>query len=433
MPEKTTIVINCTLLTDPAAKLAPASYITIARNRIQACGPMDNSPDPAPFDTVIDAGGSLVMPGLVNSHNHCAMTLFRGLADDLELSDWLQNNIFPAEAAHVNPEMVYWCTKLAAAEMLLAGTTTVADGYFFSDHAARALDDAGMRAVVAHGIVDFPAPSVPDPSKNIDAVKNFIDNWQNRSPRVSPAVFAHAPYTCSPETITRAKSLADGSGVRFFTHIAESRQELSMIIDPRSDSPVRHLDALGVLNANTACVHCVWIDDRDMDILAKSGTGIITCPQSNLKLASGIAPVAEMTGRSIPIGLGTDGCASNNSLDMFREMGMLARLQKSVTRNPTAMPARQVLSFATSEGAKVIGVDGCGTLVPGSRADLIIMSPDSVNLVPLYNQDLLVYSASGHDVEWVMVDGSLVVGKRKICSFDLDETLHEVRKIAAQL
>ena len=426
-----TAIINCTLLPETSVDLLANHYVIIDDDRIKDIGPMDELPDTASFDKTIDAGANLVMPGLVNGHNHCAMTLFRGLADDLELSEWLQKHIFPAEAAHVSPEMVYWCTKLAAAEMILSGTTTVADGYFFSGQAAQALDDSGMRAVVAHGIVDFPAPSVPDPSKNIDAVRSFIENWQDRSQRITPAVFVHAPYTCSPDTIRKAKILADQKNVRFFIHIAESSTEQSMIIDPQGETPIKHLAQLGVLDRNTVCVHSVWLNDEDLDILAASGAGVVTCPQSNLKLASGIARVQDMLNRAIPVGIGTDGCASNNSLDIFREMDMLAKIQKSATGDATAMPARSVLNCATASGAAVIGATGCGTIFPGNRADIIILDSTSVHLNPFYNQDLLVYSTTGSDVDTVIIDGKIVMRHRQIQTFDLDEVFREVRKIAA--
>ena len=431
MPQLTAI-INCTLLDHPLTKPKSGHYITIADNRITSFGRMKNCPDLSSFDTIIDAETNLVTPGLINGHNHCAMTLFRGLADDLELSDWLHNHIFPAEAAHVSPEMVYWCTKLAAAEMILSGTTTVADGYFFSDKAAEALDDSGMRAVVAHGIVDFPAPSVPDPSKNIEAVKTFIEKWQHKSSRITPAVFVHAPYTCSPRTIRKAKDLADEKNVRFFIHIAESRAEQSMIIEPQGNSPIKHLANLGVLDQNSVCVHSVWLDDEDLDILAESNAGVITCPQSNLKLASGVARINDMLKRDIKIGLGTDGCASNNSLDMFREMDMLAKIQKSITGDATSMSAGNVLNCATVSGAAVIGVSECGQIAQGNRADLIMLNSSAVHLTPFYNQDLLVYAASGTDVGTVMVDGNIIMRHQQIVSFDLDEVLLEVQKIAVR-
>lgn len=425
--EKELLITNCTLLSEPYADLLPNQFISIKNGRIAETGRMNPEHDYSPGQ-VLDADGNLVMPGLINGHNHCGMTLFRGMADDLHLDSWLYNHIFPAETAHVDPEMVYWCTKLAAAEMLLSGTTTVADCYLFSGQAATALSDSGMRGVIAHGVIDFPTPSVPDPEKNIEAVTTFIETWLDHSPRITPAVFAHAPYTCAAETLQQAKGLADRYNLRFFTHLAESRTEHQNIIEPQGTTPLKHLLNLGVLDPLTTCVHAVWLENDDLDILAASEAKVVTCPQSNLKLASGIAPVQAMLDRHICVGIGTDGCASNNSLDMFREMDMLAKIQKTISASPTAMGARQVLACATSSGSRAIGLTDCGTITPGSCADLIIINTQAAHLCPLYSQDLLVYAASGSDVDTVIIDGNVVMRARQILSFDLEEVLQQVNR-----
>jgi len=423
------LITNCSVLSEPAAPIAHHCFVEIAAGRINAIGPISACPDVA-RRPVIEATGKLLLPGLVNAHNHCAMTLFRGLADDLEPAAWLNDHIFPAEAAHVSPEMVYWCTLLAAAEMIRSGTTTVADGYFFSGEAARALHDAGMRAVVAHGIVDFPAPSVPDPSKNVATVAAFLDRWQGRSPRITPAVFAHAPYTCSPQTLRRAKELADNQGVRFFVHLAETRTEQELIIDPQGATPIRHLAHLGILDENCVCVHGVWLDDDDLDLLADSGAAVVTCPQSNLKLAAGIARVPAMLDRGIPVGIGTDGCASNNSLDMFREIDLLAKIMKLSPLDATALPATATLRCATAAGARVIGLPTVGTVAVGAPADLILLDLHSPHLTPFYGSNLLVYAADGSDVTTVIIDGAVVMHERQILSFDLAEVYRRVAPLA---
>lgn len=423
------LITGCTILKDASATLLHDWYISVEGSRIASLGPMHECPERSAY-FVIEANANLVMPGLINGHNHCAMTLFRGIADDLNLHDWLHNHIFPAEASHVSEEMVYWCAKLAAAEMIVSGTTCVGDGYFFSGRAAEAFIDAGMRAVVGHGIVDFPVPSVPDPAANIDTVARFIEQWQDVSPLLSPAVFAHAPYTCSPATLTGAKALAERTGVRFFTHLAETRDELQQIIDPQGDSPVRHLDALGLLDNNSTLIHAVWLDKEDINILAKRGVSVITCPQSNAKLAAGVAPINELLGAGVGVGIGTDGCASNNSLDLFREMDMLAKLQKLVRGDATAMTAEDVLHCGTDSGAAAIGAGDCGRLESGMAADLIIIDLDQPRLTPFYNQDLLVYGAAGSDVNSVIIDGRLVMHDRKILTFDLDEAVSAVNQLA---
>ena len=384
--------------------------------------------------TIVHGHNQLAMPGLINTHCHGAMTLFRGLADDLELTKWLGEHIFPAEAANVNPDMVYWCTKLAAAEMILSGTTTVADGYFFEHDAARAFADAGMRAVAAQGVIDFPAPGVPDPTNNISAAGEFIDHWQMKNPLITPAVFAHSPYTCSEATLQKAKELARSKTVPFFIHVAESRFEADMISDMRGGSPIRHLDALGILDPATICIHCVWADEEDLLVLAKSGAGVVVCPQSHLKLASGISPLGSMLKNGIPVGLGTDGAASNNSLDMFREMDICAKIQKIRFLDPVAVPASEILAMATTGGASVLGMEtSVGSLTAGKKADIILINLDTPHLQPMQGTDLLVYAAGGADVQTVLINGQLVMQDRKILSFDLAETLHQVRLLADRI
>ncbi len=426
------LIRDCTLLIEAPGPLYFSHYVAIEGPLVTALGPMAECPAPNGY-TVIEGHHRLAMPGLVNGHNHAAMTLFRGFADDLTLQAWLHDHIFPAEAAHVNPDMVYWAAKLAAAEMIASGTTTVADGYFFSSHAARAFCDAGIRAVVGHGIVDFSVPSVPDPSKNIDTVERFIDQWQHASPLVAPAVFAHSPYTCSPTTLVKAKQLADQKGVRFFTHLAESQTELQQIIDPRAGSPTGHLASLGLLDNNCTCIHTVWLDEEDIATLAAQQVGVVTCPQSNAKLASGIAPVAELLDRGATVGLGTDGCASNNSLDMFREMDMLAKVQKLARAEAATVTARQVLDCATAQGARAVGLDRVGTIGPGQQADLILIDTHHPRLVPFYSQDLLVYGAAGSDVDSVIIGGRLVMHQKKILTFDVEEAIERVNFLAQRV
>ncbi len=382
----------------------------------------------------IDASGCLVMPGLINCHNHAAMTLFRGLADDLPLMEWLEKHIFPAEARHVNPEMVYWCTKLAAAEMILSGTTTVADGYFHEDSAAQALADSGIRAVAAQGIIDFPAPGVPDPAGNIAHASGFLDKWQKQSSRVTPAVFCHSPYTCGQETLIKAKDLARSKGVRFFIHVAETAFEVSQIKESHGKSPVLFLDDLGILDDMTVCVHCVHLDAHDMHLLKSRGTSVVTCPESNMKLASGTAPVDKMISAEIPVALGTDGCASNNDLDMFREMDACAKIHKAQRMDPTVLPAGRILDMATLTGARVLGFEAdIGSLEPGKKADIAILDLNKPHLTPFYNPDVLVYAACGADVRDVLIDGQLVMRDREILSFDVQETMNRVLEISRDI
>jgi 5-methylthioadenosine/S-adenosylhomocysteine deaminase len=429
------LIHNCTLLTAPGTSLLADAWLLTRGDTIAAIGSADTMPqmDTGQATTIIDGQGKLLAPGLINGHNHCAMTLFRGMADDLKLATWLTKYIFPAEARYVNKEMVYNCSKLAAAEMILSGTTSVADSYFFEGQAAQAFVDSGMRAVAAQGVIDFPAPGIPDPARNLETAASFIDEWQGKNSRITPAIFAHSPYTCSARTLQEAKKMATARQVPFFIHVAESSQEQGMIQSPLGTSPIRHLAALGLLDPKTICIHCVWLDKEDLTLLARHQTGVVVCPQSHLKLASGLAPVSAMLERDIRVGLGTDGCASNNSLDMFREMDLLSKSQKLHTLEATALPARQALTCATINNAALLGLGKTGQLIPGYKADLILLDLQQPHLTPCYNQDLLVYSASGADVHTVIIDGRMVMHDKRILSFDVEETMEEVRRLAGEI
>ncbi|MGB3649442.1 MAG: amidohydrolase, partial [Desulfobulbales bacterium] len=375
-----------------------------------------------------------VIPGLINTHTHAPMTLFRGMADDLPLMAWLHEHIFPAEAKSVNPEMVYWCTKLAAAEMILSGTTTVADGYFLEDKVAEAFTECGIRSVAAQGIIDFPAPGVPDPGRNVAAAEEFIERWQGKNSLLTPAVFCHSPYTCSPETLQRAKELARRKNVKFFIHLAETRVEVEQVRKQHGTSPVRYLKNLGLLDRDTICVHCVWLEQEEIEILVRTGAKVATCPQSNMKLGSGIAPLKEMLDAGISAGLGTDGCASNNRLDMFFEMDMCAKIHKVKDLDATVLPAAKVLQMATIDGARVLGLeDDIGSLEPGKKADVALIDCRQPHLQPFYDPGILVYAANGGDVATSIIDGKLVMLDRKILTFDVEEVMLKVRKLVKKL
>ena len=406
--------------------------IAVQRELICHIGPASEFKD-IEAKTVINGCGQLALPGLINGHCHAAMTLFRGLADDLSLADWLNNHIFPAEAKHVTPDMVYWCSKLAAAEMILSGTTTVADGYFHEHHAAKAFADVGLRAVAAQGVIDFPAPGVPDPQEKINHAAEFLSQWRDH-PLVSPAVFAHSPYTCSPKTLVAAKELARSEKTLFFIHVAETEQEADMIQGNPGDSPVRHLHKLGVLDSETVCIHAIWLDEQDLDILAETGAAAVVCPQSNLKLASGTAPLQAMLARSIRVGIGTDGAASNNRLDLFREMDICAKLHKLRDLDLVAVPASKIVNMATKGGASMLGLQKkIGQLEVGKKADIILANLDAPHFQPVHGSDLPIYAAQGSDVQTVLINGALVMQDRKVLSFDLKETLEQVRQLADQV
>ncbi|NPU82971.1 MAG: amidohydrolase [Syntrophaceae bacterium] len=383
----------------------------------------------------LDATGCAVLPGLVNTHTHAAMVCFRGLADDLPLMEWLERHIWPAEAKYVNREMVYAGTTLAIAEMLLSGTTTFCDSYFYSSSVARAAVDAGMRAVVAQGFIDFPTPDSPDPSRQIEIAEKFVGTWRDRSPLVTPSLFCHTPYTCSTGTLTTIKETARRIGVPFQTHLSETREEVDIIRKRYGKSPVGYLDSIGVLDEKTIAVHCNWIEDDELDRLAARGVNVSHNPESNLKLASGMAPVPKMLRRGIAVGLGTDGCASNNDLDLFGEIATAAKIHKLMEMDPTAMDATTVLRMATIEGAKVLGLEEeIGSVEPGKQADLILLDLDKPHFTPLYNLcSHLVYAARGSDVTTSVIAGKVVMKDRRLLTIDLSAAMEEVRRIGQKI
>ena len=334
----------------------------------------------------------------------------------------------------VTREMVSLCSLLAVAEMLLSGTTTVADGYFHEESVAHACSQAGMRCLAAQAVIDFPAPGVEDPKKNIEVAERFLASWQGRDPLIQPAVFAHSPYTCSNETLKSAKVLTQKYGVPLFLHVAETDRELAQIAQPLGATPFEHLDALGVLDSRTICVHSVWATESDIALLKRRGAAVVTCPQSNAKLASGRAPLADMIAAGLRVGIGTDGAASGNSLDMFREMGFAAMLHKVQPNRATALPAAEVLAMATHGGADALGLPtDLGRLVVGAPADIILVDLAQPHLQPFHSQNLLVYSGCGAGVRNVIVDGRLVVRDGMLQTLDMGEVKGRVRKLAAKV
>ena len=381
----------------------------------------------------LDATGCVILPGLVNTHTHLPMACFRGYADDLPLLEWLHGRIFPAEAKHVNRGMVYDASRLAMAEMILSGTTTFCDAYFYESAIAQASLDMGMRGIVAQGFIDFPTPDQPDPTRNRQIAEAFIDKWKDRSPLISPALFCHTPFTCLPKTLTDLKQTAREREVLYLSHVAETREEIKIIQERYGTTPVRHLRNLGVLDERTVAVHAVWMDEEELDMLRDSGAKVSHNPESNMKLASGVAPVPPMLRRGIAVGLGTDGCASNNDLDLFREMGTAAKLHKVAAMDPTVLDARTALKMATIDGARVLGMeDRIGSIETGKCADLICVRMDRPHLTPVYQfYSHLVYAASGADVTASIIGGKLVMKDRRLLHADLEEIMERVRKIAA--
>ena len=385
--------------------------------------------------TIIDARGGIIMPGLVNTHTHLPMALFRGLADDLPLSKWLNEYIFPAEANHIHPESVKLGALLSGAEMLLSGTTTCCDGYFYEDHVAAAVNDIGMRTILGQGVIDFPAPGVPKPENNVDNAITFIQKWNNISPLITPSIFCHSPYTCSEATLKKAKDAADAKGVLFQIHTAETKDEYVSIQTKHHTTPVKYLDKIGIIDQNTLLVHAVWLDDDDIEIIAERRASVSHNPESNMKLASGIAPVPALLKAGVTVGLGTDGCASNNNLDLFSEMDTAAKLHKVNAMNPTVMDAVTVLKMATIQGAKALGLqDITGSLEIGKQADVIIIDTRKPHLIPIYSPvSHIVYAAQGSDVQDVFVNGRILIKDRKLLTVDLENIIENVIRFSENI
>jgi 5-methylthioadenosine/S-adenosylhomocysteine deaminase len=382
----------------------------------------------------IDAKNSLVMPGLVNAHTHAAMTCFRGLADDMELMTWLNDYIFPAEARNVDPELAYWGSVLACAEMIKSGTTTFCDMYIFEDETAQAAKSAGIRCLLGEVLFDFPSPNFKTPQEGLDYTERLIRKWAD-DPLVNILVEPHALYTCSPSLLKDAKNLADRYQVPLAIHLLENKDEAKQLRQQLGKKAVQFLKEIGLLDERFFAFHCVYMDNEDIRIFADHGCKVVHNPESNMKLASGVAPVTNMLKAGVTVGLGTDGCASNNNLDMFQEMDTAAKLEKSALLDPTVMSARTVLHMATSQGAKVLGFDRqVGTLEPGKKADIVIVNLNKPHLTPLYDEySHLVYAANGADADTVLINGRIVMQDRRLLTINEAEAMQRVNQIALRI
>ncbi len=426
------LLANALVLTlEPGAVPLQCGYVAVTGSRISAVGAAADPRELPPARQTLDLQGALVLPGLVNTHCHAPMVWFRGLADDLPLQSWLHDFIFPAEGAWLNPDRAYWGTLAAAAELIRGGVTTVADGYFLESEVRRALAEAGLRAVAAQGVVDFPAPGVPNPRDNLRVAADFLDGGSDFSQQgIISAVFCHSPYTCGAETLARAKDLCRRRSVPFFLHLAETREETARLRRQTGLSPAAYLERLGVLDELTVAVHGVWLRPDDLEILARHRVKVSHCPESNLKLAVGVAPLPELLVAGVTVGLGTDGAASNNNLDLWGEMSLAARLHKVWRRDPTLMPAAEVVALATREGAKVLGLESrTGTLTPGKEADLMVLDLNRPHLTPLYEPfSHLAYSAGAADVRHVMAGGRWLLFDRRLATLDWPEIAARLRR-----
>jgi 5-methylthioadenosine/S-adenosylhomocysteine deaminase len=378
---------------------------------------------------VIEAQGKVIIPGLINGHTHVPMTLFRGIADDLDLQEWLTKYIFPAEAKNVTEDFVRVGTRLGLAEMIRGGTTTYCDMYYFEDAIADETFKAGVRGVLGETVIDFP---VADNKTNAEAmayVERFLNHWKGNA-LIVPAIAPHAPYTVSTDHLKAVRALSDRTGAPIVTHISETKREVDDSIKEKGRSPIDYLNGIGFLNNRVIAAHVVWPTEEELELLKKLGVGIVHNPQSNMKLASGVAPVPQMLKNDLPVGLGTDGAASNNDLSLWEEMDTAAKLHKVFARDPKVVSAQEAFEMATIRGARALHLEKeIGSIEAGKRADLVIVDLDDLNQTPFYNiYSDLVYAAKGGDVRTVIVEGRVIMRDRQLLTLNEATIKADARK-----
>jgi len=417
------LVVNALLVTmDEKFSLFDPGSLAVKGGKILAVGPSAELSRRFAARATYDARRNIVLPGLVNTHTHAAMTLLRGIADDLPLDRWLTEHIFPAEAKNVSPEFVYDGTLLAALEMIQGGTTTFADMYYFESEAARAVEKAGLRAVLGETFIDFPVPAHKDLASTLALMREYVKRWKGH-PRITPAAAPHSTYTCSKETLLAARDFALSEGIPILIHLRETKTELADSRSASPESPILHLASIGFFDPSAdgrrvpiAAAHGVWMDEKDRALLKQYGVALSHNPESNMKLGSGIADVTAWQREGLVWGLGTDGPAgSNNDLNMFEAMDFAGKLAKVSKEDPTVLPARVLVAAATRGGAAVLGLaDKTGSLEPGKQADFIAVDVHNAHVEPFEDPySALVYSAKASDVTDVWVDGKSLLRQRR--------------------
>ncbi len=378
------------------------------------------------FGKTITGKNKIAIPGLINTHTHAAMTLLRGYGSDNPLKVWLEEYIWPAEGKLVSYEFVKDGTDTAIYEMLRNGITTFVDMYFYEDAVAQSVKESGIRAVLCTGILDFPTPGAKTPDEGLQKTEEFIKQFE-KDENVFPAVGPHAPYTCSPQTLKKAFELAEKYDTLYHIHVSETQFEVNDIKERYGNTPVKHLKQLGVLNERVLAAHMVHPTEEEIDIIAENKVKIAHCPESNLKLASGVAPIPKMIEKGIVVGIGTDGTASNDDLDIIGEISTAAKLHKGYNLDPTVLNARQALKMATIEGAKAIRKeDKLGSLETGKNADIVLIDINDPHLQPLFDPyTQIVYSSNGKDVDTVIISGELKVLNKKVLVFDKEHLIEK--------
>jgi 5-methylthioadenosine/S-adenosylhomocysteine deaminase len=415
------------LVMDEAGTVIPGGAVAIRGERIEAVGPAAEMAARYPGARRLDASGRIVMPGLINAHTHVPMTLFRGYADDLDLKGFLYGRIFPAEARFVDEEFVRWGTRLACLELLRGGVTTFVDMYYFEDAIAEEAARCGMRAVVGETLIDFPAPDNKSWADALAYTERFVTRWRGH-PLITPAVAPHATYTVSAEHLKEAHALAVKHDVPMLMHLAEARYEVEFVRGKHGKGPVEYAAGLGILDDRVVAAHMIFPSPAEITLLAEHKVGVAHCPQSNMKGASGVAPVPALLAAGVAVGLGTDGAASNNDLSLWEEMDTAAKLAKVTSGDPTVLNARTALAMATRLGAAAIGLQReIGSLEVGKRADLILVRTDSLHQIPSYDPySLLVYATKACDVDTVVIDGTVVMAAGRVLTVNEAELRERV-------
>jgi 5-methylthioadenosine/S-adenosylhomocysteine deaminase len=429
------VIVGGTVITENAAHriLSPGAVAVDGADIVDVDGPDAIAARYTAAET-IEARDQVILPGLINTHTHAPMVMFRGLADDLALMDWLQKYIFPAEAKTVSPAFVRTGTRLAALEMIESGTTTYADMYYFEEEIAKATREAGLRAVLGQTIIQFPAPDAKTPSEGLARAERFIQAFRSDS-LITPAVAPHAMYTNDRATLVACAELGRRYQVPVLIHLAETEDEVKAARDQHQTTPTQYLESIGFWGPRTLAAHGVWVNDDDIQLLKRRGVGVSHNPESNMKLASGTAPVTKYLAAGVALGLGTDGAASNNDLDMFEAMRQASFLAKLATRDPTAVPAQTALDLATIGGARALGLErSIGSLEAGKRADLIAVSMDSARQTPLYNVvSHLVYVTHGDDVRTTIVNGKVLMKDRQLRTLDRAQVIADANALAMKV
>jgi 5-methylthioadenosine/S-adenosylhomocysteine deaminase len=414
------LVLGGTIVTmDQQRRIIDEGGIAVSKGRILAIGPRAEIERAYTSRLRVNAANKVITPGLINGHTHVPMVLFRGLADDLDLQDWLTKYIFPAEAKNVTEEFVRVGTRLGLAEMIRGGTTTFCDMYYFEDAIADETAKAGVRGVLGETIIDFPVADNKTNAEGMTYVEKFVSHWKGHE-LIIPAIAPHAPYTVSEEHLKSARAFSDRTGVPIVTHISETKREVDDSVKAKGASPVAYLDRIGFLNERVIAAHMVWPQGSDLAILKRRGVGVVHNPQSNMKLAAGVAPVPKMLADNLLVGLGTDGAASNNDLNMWEEMDTVAKLHKVFTGDPKVVSAQQAFELATIRGAQALHLQKeIGSLETGKRADILVIDRDTLNQIPLYNvYSDLVYATKAADVETVIINGRVVMRNRRLLTLN---------------